>query len=232
MKRIAIALMLFGAMFSANARQRTFSVVSPDMKNSAKVTTDAGGFRLEVSRNGSIVLNVNDIRMNVDERLWDGASGLKSVKKASRDNVLDYIVRRKYASIHESYNEIALIYSGYRFVVRAYQDGVAWRFEGTEGRRGKVTGDNAHFIFQPECQSYTLLTKELQNWFEENYTCTEIGSLPEDMLSIMPVMVRSGGCNVLLAEADVYNYSGAYLRPCGDGFESVRAYEDARHIEQ
>lgn len=40
----------------------------------------------------------------------DGASGLKSVKKKSVDNVLDYVVRRKCASIRENYNEDASLF--------------------------------------------------------------------------------------------------------------------------
>lgn len=225
MKRLLLtAAALLAAVLQTWAGQKEWSLYSPDMKNSVKVSAGAGGFRLEISRNGNIVLNVGDVKMVAGGEKWDGSARLKSVKVRTVDNVLDYAVQRKYASVRENCNEMALAYGGYRFVVRAYSDGVAWRFEGMSDFVGKVEEDNARFHFAPDCMSYTLLTKELQNWFEENYTYSRVGELPEDMLSIMPVMVRSGGCNVLLSEADVYNYSGAYLRPCGDGFESVRAY--------
>ena len=227
MKKLIFTIALAVIALSVNAEPKVVHVLSPDMKNSVNVFTDVGGFRLQISRNQAVVLNVNDVYMDVNSLKWDGASGLKSVKKKSVDNVLDYVVRRKCASIRENYNEVALVYDDYRFVVRVYSDGVAWRFEGTSQSVGKIEKDNAHFSFAPESMSYTLLTKDLQNWFEENYTYSQVGTLPSDMLSIMPVMVRSGGFNVLIAESDVYNYSGAYLQPGGDGFNSVRAYYPA-----
>lgn len=227
MKKLIFTIALVVIALSVNAKPKVVHVLSPDMKNSVSISTDVGGFRLQISRNQAVVLNVNDVYMGVNSLKWDGASGLKSVKKKSVDNVLDYVVRRKCASIRENYNEVALVYDDYRFVVRVYSDGVAWRFEGTSQSVGKIEKDNAHFSFAPESMSYTLLTKDLQNWFEENYTYSQVGTLPSDMLSIMPVMVRSGGFNVLIAESDVYNYSGAYLQPSGDGFNSVRAYYPA-----
>ena len=227
MKKLIFTIALAVIALSVNAKPKVVHVLSPDMKNSVSVSADVGGFRLQISRNQAVVLDVNDVYMDVNSLKWDGASGLKSVKKKSVDNVLDYVVRRKCASIRENYNEVALVYDDYRFVVRVYSDGVAWRFEGTSQSVGKIEKDNAHFSFAPESMSYTLLTKDLQNWFEENYTYSQVGTLPSDMLSIMPVMVRSGGFNVLIAESDVYNYSGAYLQPSGDGFNSVRAYYPA-----
>lgn len=227
MKKLIFTIALAVIALSVNAKPKVVHVLSPDMKNSVSVSTDVGGFRLQISRNQAVVLNVNDVYMDVNSLKWDGTSGLKSVKKKSVDNVLDYVVRRKFASIRENYNEVALVYDDYRFVVRVYSDGVAWRFEGASQSVGKIEKDNAHFSFAPESMSYTLLTKDLQNWFEENYTYSQVGTLPSDMLSIMPVMVRSGGFNVLIAESDVYNYSGAYLQPSGDGFNSVRAYYPA-----
>ena len=206
MKKLIFTIALAVIALSVNAKPKVVHVLSPDMKNSVNVFTDVGGFRLQISRNQAVVLNVNDVYMDVNSLKWDGASGLKSVKKKSVDNVLDYVVRRKCASIRENYNEVALVYDDYRFVVRVYSDGVAWRFEGTSQSVGKIEKDNAHFSFAPESMSYTLLTKDLQNWFEENYTYSQVWTLPSDMLSIMPVMVRSGGFNVLIAESDVYNY--------------------------
>ena len=73
-----------------------------------------------------------------------------------------------------------------------------------------------------------VVDESLQNWFEEDYTLSSLKDLPEDMFSIMPVMVETGGCSVLLAEADLRNYSGSYLRPTGRGFEGVLANYPSR----
>uniref|UniRef100_UPI003FED823A hypothetical protein n=1 Tax=Candidatus Cryptobacteroides bacterium TaxID=3085639 RepID=UPI003FED823A len=81
MKKLVFIIVLAGIALSVNAKPKVVHVLSPDMKNSVSVSTDVGGFRLQISRNQAVVLNVNDVHMDVNSLKWDGASGLKSVKK-------------------------------------------------------------------------------------------------------------------------------------------------------
>ena len=65
------------------------------------------------------------------------------------------------------------------------------------------------------------MTKELQNWYEEDYTIAPLSALPEDMMSLTPLMVTTDNSYLLFAEADLYDYSGSYLRPVEGGFDLV-----------
>ena len=68
-----------------------------------------------------------------------------------------------------------------------------------------------------------MLTNQLQNWFEQNYTISPISKLPRDSFSVAPVMVEVGKYKVLLAEANLYNYAGMYLQPIGHAFQGIFA---------
>lgn len=61
MKKLVFIIVLAGIALSVNAKPKVVHVLSPDMKNSVSVSTDVGGFRLQISRNQAVVLNVNDV---------------------------------------------------------------------------------------------------------------------------------------------------------------------------
>ena len=71
-----------------------------------------------------------------------------------------------------------------------------------------VEQEGIAYEFDTDYPSYTLLTKNLQNWFEEDYTERALSELPSDSISIAPVLVRVGHYNVLLAEANLYDCPG------------------------
>lgn len=222
---IAIYVLLgFSVMVSA----KDYTLCSPSLNNKVIVSSTDEGISLDVFRGETKLFSCPSPSISVNGCLWNGTAALKSVKRRSVDNMLPYAVQRKSAVIRENYNQLTFVYRDYDFVVRAYDDGVAYRFVGKADRDGVVDTEHISYVFEPECMSYTLLTKDLQNWFEEDYTLSSLKDLPEDMFSIMPVMVETGGCSVLLAEADLRNYSGSYLRPTGRGFEGVLANYPSR----
>lgn len=224
MKKILIGLLATATLFSASAKDRRLaSVTSPDGKNMVNIFHDGQVLRYEVFRNGDRILAPSPLTMTVDGQTWGSEARYRKIIRREADRTEYFVVARKYPSVRENYREIQIVYPNYRIEVRAYADGVAYRFVGTEAREGLVENEQIRYEFADDYPSYTLLTKNLQNWFEENYTERCLSRLPSDSISIAPVMVRVNGYDVLLAEANLYNYPGLYLRPTGQGFEGVQA---------
>ncbi len=224
MKKLLFSLLATATLFSAAAKERRLaSVTSPDGTNTVNILHDGQTLRYEVFRQGTRILAPSPLSMTVDGQTWGSEARCKRVIRREVDRTEHFTVARKYPSVQENYREVQIVYPHYRVEVRAYADGVAYRFVGTEAREGLVEGERIGYEFAEDYPSYTLLTKNLQNWFEENYTERNLSQLPTDSISLAPVMVRVGGCNVLLAEANLYNYPGCYLRPTGRGFEGVQA---------
>ena len=213
--------MCLAAAYVTDAREKTFTVTSPDMVNVVTVSRTGAGFSLQVNHRGKTVCYVNDISMTVDGVCWDGASSFRKAVRTSTDREIHPVVARKFSTLEDCYNLLSLEYSDYAFQVRVYDEGAAYRFCGKTDREGTIDNESAVFVFDPDCQSYTQLTDKMQNWFEFHYTVQDVGALPRDRFSLMPLMVRSGGSNVLVSETDLYGYAGSYLKPTGYGFELI-----------
>ena len=229
MRRWVIALLALAALLPASAGRRPLaSVLSPDGKNRVEVSFDGGTLCYEVFRNDDRILAPSPLSMSVEGRTWGADARPRKVVRRRVERVDRPVVPRKSAELRDVYCEAALHFRGYRVEVRAYDDGVAYRFVGTTPEEGRVEREQVCYRFDGDYPSLTLLTKELQNWFEEDYTERRLGALPADSMSIAPVMVRVGRYGVLLAEANLYSYPGLYLRPAGLGFEGVQAAYPSR----
>lgn len=224
MKSALICLAAVAMLMPASAKNRPLaSVTSPDGSNTVNLFHDGQGLRYEVFRHEERILAPSPLAMTVDDRTWGTDARPRKILRREVEHTEHFVVARKYPSVSDRYREVRLVYPGYRVEVRAYNDGVAYRFVGTEPREGTVVSERIGYEFAEDYPSYTLLTRNLQNWFEENYTERPLSQLPADSISIAPVMVRVGRYDVLLAEANLYDYPGFYLRPTGHGFEGVQA---------
>lgn len=218
----ATAALLVLLPVSARER-RVANVESPDGSNTVNLLYDGECLRYEVFRRGERILTPSPLAMTVDGRTWGSDARPRKITRREVDRTEHFVVARKYPSVRDNFREVQLHYADYRIEVRAYADGVAYRFVGTSPVEGSVEHERVSYEFAGDYPSFTLLTRNLQNWFEENYTERPLNRLPADSISIAPVLVRVGECNVLLAEASLYNYPGLYLRPTGAGFEGVQA---------
>ncbi len=218
---------LCGVVACASAQAKSYRLLSPDKKNEVTVKTD-GGLSYSVERNGNPLIAPSALRMTVGGAEW-GADGNPSITlKGSVDETVRFAVARKYPETQNRYNYLTLRYKDYDVEFRAYDDGVAYRFVGKNPAVSTVDGERVEFNFTGDPVAFTLMTPELQGWYEENYTVAPLSEQPRDKISIIPVMVEAGGCKVLLAEANLYDYSGIYLKVEGNGFRGVHANYPAK----
>ena len=160
--------------------------------------------------------------MTVNNDKWGSGDKLQKAVRNSVDEPVEYVVARKYKATSNKYNQLSLRFKGYEVEFRAYNDGVAYRFVGKSGAVAEVN-ECAGYRFDKDYSTYALMTKELQNWYEEDYTVAPISALPKDMMSLTPLMVATDNSSLLFAEADLYNYSGSYMLPVDGGFDLVWA---------
>lgn len=195
------------------------TLLSPGGINRVEVKRGEKGTFMTVYRHGREILSSATFSMDCGELIWNCEGAPVSVTRTVNDNLVEFPVPRKYPSARDFYNEMILDYGGYEVQFRAYDAGVAYRFVGKTDIKAPVN-EKGGWRFSPDCQSYTLLVENSQNWFEENYTEAMIGDLPKDKISMIPVLVKSEGVNILLTEADIHHYAQGYLRPTGDGFDA------------
>ena len=142
---------------------------SPDKKNVITIETD-NQVSYSLSRNGTKILDTCPLSLTVGNDTW-GTDKCRKVTRKSVSEKVEFIVPRKYKETVDNYNQVELIYKDYKIEFRVYNDGVAYRFVSTANNKQPVKKESVSFCFGQDHTSYTLLTDQLQNWFEQDYTC-------------------------------------------------------------
>lgn len=209
-----VALLL--CMAGNAAAQSNYSVQSPNKKIEVKVRA---GDRLsyDVLVNGRAVLQDSALTLKVEQQTLGLNPKVRAAKTRSHDQVLAPVVRQKFAGVRENYNELRLEFEGrYAVVFRAYNEGAAYRFETTlQQGEVKVYGEEAGFNF---ADNYTVYYPEEESMFSHN----ERQFLPRPMKEIaprtmasVPAVVDANGIKIAIADSDVEEYPGLWLRGTG-----------------
>ena len=201
---------------------RNVTLASPDGRN--VLTIGIGeNVTFSVSKDGRELMPGCSLSMSVGDEEW-GTGGDYVIRSSRTVNEhIEFEVPRKCRSADISYNKLELESDDHKIEFRAYDNGVAYRFVSTSDNRSPVRDEKSVFSFSGNWPSYTLMTDNVENWFEFNYTYSPLEDLSSDKFSILPVMVEAGDSYILLSETDLSGYAGMFLKPSGKGFESLFA---------
>ncbi len=195
-------------------------LLSPDSKNKIDVSYEDNRLTYTLFRNGVKLYSSKRISMTAGNRQWAAGDRVNGITRNTVREDVDYTVRRKYAKTENSYNEMTLDFGDYDLQFRAYDSGVAYRFVGKVSGEAEIN-EKGGYVFPEDYPTYTQLTVNLQNWFEEQYTEARLSELDRSKYAIEPVLVKAEGVNVLFADANTYNYAGSYLQADGHGYDLV-----------
>lgn len=195
------------------------SLFSPDARNRVDASYNGNTLSFKLFRDRRELLSSAPASMQCGSWRWASGDPVIAVRRSSVDETVEFPVARKYPSARNIYNSLVLDFGAYEVELRAYDSGIAYRFVGKTAGTAEVN-EKGGWRFPEDSPSYTLLLEKQQNWFEENYTEQPLSALPKSKFSMVPVLVKSKGVNVLLTEADTRGYAQPYLRPTGNGFDA------------
>ncbi|MBV8858766.1 MAG: glycoside hydrolase family 97 protein [Acidobacteria bacterium] len=200
----------------AAARQSDYRVLSPNKKIELRVGT-AGRVSYDVLVNGKAVLRDSTLSIDIDHRVLGlDPKVLKAVPRA-HEGWVEPVVRQKFARVRDAYNELRLeMEGGYAVVFRAYDEGVAYRFEtALPQTEVKVYKEEAAFNF---ADNYTAFYPQEESLFSHNervYAPKPLKDIPPAAFASLPAVVDAGGVKIAVAESDVEDYPGLWLRGTG-----------------
>jgi alpha-glucosidase len=197
--------------------QASYDLRSPDKRIEVRIRT-ADGVRYDVVLNGRAILQDSALSLDVDHKTLGRDVKVVSAKESHHDQVLEPVVRQKFAKIRDNYNELRLTMEGnYAVVFRAYNEGVAYRFETSfPATQVKVYSEQANFRFPT---NFVCFYPQEDSFFSHN----ERRYLPQHLLAInsafiasLPAVIDVGeGAKVAIGESDVEEYPGLWLRGTG-----------------
>ena len=236
MKKLLLSALLMLCV-SAFA-QKQYTLQSPD--KDITVTIEAGEqLTYSVTHGSTCVLAPSAIGI----KLSDGTQlGTKPVVKSAKTRSVNQSVKApfyKRSQIPEIYEELTLTLKGnYKVIFRAYDEGVAYRFETDFRKPIIIENETADFNFDADYQCLIpyvnrragqegdLINQQFYNSFENTYIHIPISQMDPMKLAFLPVLVElKDGKKAVITEADLEDFPGLYLRNenGNTGFSAVHA---------
>lgn len=166
------------------------------------------------------------LALRVDGSTFGPAARVKSVAAREHDGTISAPVPQKAAVLRERYRELRLeCEGGFAVTFRAYDEGVAYRWETSlPAAQVKVVDETVairfagnHVVYYPEEQS-------LFSHMERHYLPRLLGDLAPTNIASLPAVVDSGRVKVAIAESDLEDYPGLWLRGTnGSGLDGLFA---------
>ena len=215
MKNSGICLLAFLAVAStALAAQSSYDLKSPDTRIEIRVRT-SGQLRYDVLLRGNALLENSTLSLDVEHKKLGLQPKVNSAKQRSNDQVVEPVVRQKFAKIRDRYNELRLTMDGgYSVVFRAYNEGVAYRFETTlPDKQVKIYGEEANFNFPTNFVVYYPQEDTFYSHNERKYLPQHLSEIAPMFIATLPAVVDvRGGAKLAIAESDLSDYPGLWLQ--------------------
>ena len=227
MKHLFIALFL---LFQVNIfAQKQYSVESPDGSLSVLISCK-DSLTFSVTKNGKTIVEPSFIRMVIEApsqkslTVW-GKEPI--VRKTDQSIVKDLLVNSPFYKkdrIIESYNQLALNFKqGFSLTFRAYDDGVAYRFENLAKKPDVIVKDEiAQYNFPEGTKAYAAyanhekvipIEEQYFNSFENLYDYQPLPQLNNERLAILPILLSLPDSTekICITESDLYDYPGMFV---------------------
>lgn len=174
---------------------------------------------IKASFDGKHMFSVEDISMELDDGRILGR-GFK-VKKSSIRSYLKKIVpvlKEKVSEISDVYNELTIEFKGgYALKVRAYDNGVSYRFVTYFKSDITVVAENMLVKFNEGDSAYFQKSPGFHSSYETPYQHKRINDIEKTGLCGFPfLVVPNQGLRVLVTESDLEDYPGLWLKKTAD----------------
>jgi len=209
--------LLFVTVLENAAAQSSYDLRSPDGRIEIRIRT-AGAIRYDVVLKGRAILENSTLSMDLEHKKLGIQPTVIDAKPQSHDQVVEPVVRQKFAKIRDHYNELRLnMEGGYAVVFRAYNEGAAYRFETSMPQeKVKVYGEESAFNFPA---NYVVYYPQEDSFFSHNerkYLPQRLSEIAPEFLASLPALVDVGeGAKVAIAESDLDDYPGLWLHGTG-----------------
>jgi alpha-glucosidase len=208
-RRLAGALLLV-APFAGHAAP-PIELSSPDRQ--LRVTIGTGGrLTLAVSHRGSQLVLPTPIGMTLSGigTLGDKPR-LSGQQRRSVDATVRPVVAQKSSQVRDHYNALQLEFAGgYALDVRAYDEGIAYRFRTNLPGQVTVEDEQAGVNLRPQDTLYWPQEKSMQSHNEHYYQAMPVAEAAGKLVGV-PALVQNGGRHLVFTESGLRDYPGLYL---------------------
>ncbi|MEQ1799243.1 MAG: glycoside hydrolase family 97 protein [Lacibacter sp.] len=218
MKKLAVIVLTSVSTVSLNAQQqKLYHVTSPD--NKIDVTIGVGSaLSWSVKHEADLIIAPSIISLTIDNGEVLGKNvKVISAKTVSVNSSFNTSLYKK-KSVVDQYNQLTIsCKADYGIIVRAYNDGVAYRF--FTRKKGMITvfSEQAEFNFHEDYATLIPYVRDLRGKeqyiqsYEALYTKQTLSKVYTDTLGFLPVLINEGKKKAVILEADLEDYPGMFV---------------------
>ncbi|MBI9061020.1 MAG: glycoside hydrolase family 97 N-terminal domain-containing protein, partial [Marinilabiliaceae bacterium] len=202
--RVALLMIAIITVPNAMAKDKVYRVSSPDKKIEVVVNL-SDQIRFSVKHDGQEIISPSQIAMELPNVTLGQNPVVVKVEKRSIDETIQPVVKIKEAQIANQCNELKVIYEGdYAIRFRAYNDGVAYRFETNKDGEITVVSETGNYAFPENYMCWWGREKRFQSNNQVYYDYTSLQKLGEqDMASLPLILNPANGPKIVIAETDL-----------------------------
>jgi alpha-glucosidase len=200
-------------------QSKDFTLASPDGQLKITLHIDKKtGTHYDISHGQTPLLAHSSLALHLEDGRAIGKSDVKTTELRTVEGDVP-VLFGKNKSIAESYCELTIHYKDdYDLIVRAYNEGIAYRFITRLKGEIIITNEVAVFNFVGAPSVYYPQSPDLRN-FEKTYVIyNSINDIKPYRFAVGPVLFSypNSSCKVVITEADTYDYPGLYIEPEGE----------------
>ena len=172
-----------------------------------RITYDIAVNSKTVIRNATLALDIDHTNIGANPKV-------NGTKNDTVERDIECPVPQKSAKIHETYKELRLEMAGnYAVVFRAYNEGVAYRFETTLSQNAvKVYNEDVSLNFAGDYNVYYPKEESFFSHNEREFLYVALKDIPATSIASLPAVVDTGeGIKLIIGESDVDDYPGLWL---------------------
>lgn len=223
MANLVRTALLFAAVFIANVAAAKDNVVSsPDGSTAIRIAADASTF--SITRHGETVIASSPLGLEFDAVPAWGRLAFDSREDVSVDQVISLIAtkaataRDHYKGATFKFRDTASASRALLIDVRAYNDGVAFRYRIEGGAPVQVLGERTGFSLAGDP---TCIVTPVHEAHEMTFDQVKFSELQADKKYDVPFVcaTQSGRTHFAITQADLEGYTGAYLSKKGPSLQ-------------
>ena len=217
MKRTFIlALLSVITGYWAVAKEYKFS--SPDNKISVTINVGAD-IKWSATIEGKEVINNSKIAMMlVNGRVLGENEKVTKVSLSKLNDIIRPVVANKRSEIKDNCNILTISFnSGFSLQFRAYDDGVAYRFETSFKDDITIKNEVSEYAFPAGSHSWYPLESSFMSHNERTFIYSSLDTIAKKHLASLPTLFQVNGVDVLVTESDIEDYPGMWLIGGGSG---------------
>ena len=215
MQILPFLLLLIISQMSSIAQNLTVESPNRQIRMSVSLTNQIS---LSISFDNNVVVDKAIIALNLGNGKVLGENPkLKNSKNNTYKGEIIPQIPFKDSKIIDEYNMLTLNFMGnYQLIIRAYNDGVAYRFINNEKKTKTILNEKLTLTFPENTSSYFPKEESMYTHNERIYLYKSLSEIEEGDFCSLPVLFDTGKAKVLFTEASLHNYPCMFLKKDSD----------------